>query len=322
MGKQDMYQASGLLRSGHINTIYPTLFRKQDRPDYNRSELTTPDNDVLHLDCLKSGNKRVAILCHGLEGSSQSKYIIGTSGILHENGWDTIAINYRGCSGEINNQLRIYHSGATDDIDTVINECYTDYDEIALVGFSLGGNLVLKYCGERGSELRSSIITVVAVSVPTDLKAGSINIGKKSNFIYEQKFLKSLTKKLLAKHKQFPDAIDLSLLKKVKKLYDFDEYYTGPLHGFTGADDYYAQSSSEQFLPYINIPGLIINALDDPFLPQECYPYDIVRANDCLEFIMPKHGGHVGFVDRKHKYYWSERAITSFLNKKSKLTTS
>lgn len=312
-----LYKPSLLFKNGHFNTIYPSLLRKQRSLAFVRKKVITPDDDFLDVDFLQKGNRRIVILCHGLEGSSGSHYIIGTSGILSENGWDIAAINYRGCSGVMNKQLRMYHSGATDDLDTVISSLTSNYEEIALVGFSLGGNLVLKYCGERGTNLSTKIMACVGVSVPTDLHAGSLNISKRSNYIYEKKFMESLSLKVIAKHKQFPSSIDLSLLKGMKKLFDFDDKFTGPLHGFKNAIDYYTKCSSKSFLSNLALPTLIINALDDPFLPAECYPHIESENNRHIELLTPRNGGHVGFSGYRKKYYWNEIKITEFLNDKS-----
>jgi len=313
------YHPGILLRNGHFNTVYPTLFRKLDELPFVRKNVITSDNDFLHVDCLYSNSRRIAILCHGLEGSSSSKYITGSSSILYENGWDVAAVNYRFCSGTINKQLRMYHSGATEDLEEVVNYFQNDYDEIALVGFSLGGNLVLKYCGERSVNLNSKIKAVMGFSVPTNLHAGSLNISRRSNYIYQKKFLISLFEKLHLKKKQYPDSIDLELIKNIKTLFDFDDKITGPLHGFADAKDYYKQCSCEQFLHQIKIPAAIVNALNDPFLPKECYPTEVVKQNKMIKLITPKYGGHVGFVLGKEKYYWSEKLILNFLNEKSEI---
>ena len=189
------YSPKYLFKNGHFNTIYPTLFRKQKTPDYVRDRLFTEDDDFIDVDTLFNGNRRLAILCHGLEGSSSSKYIIGASQLLSQNNWDTAAINYRSCSGEMNKQLRMYHSGATDDLALVIDKYKDNYDQIALIGYSLGGNLSLKYGGEE-RVLPSNLKNIIAISVPVDLKAGSVNIGRPSNYIYTKKFLVTLTEKV------------------------------------------------------------------------------------------------------------------------------
>lgn len=307
------YRPSFLFRSAHINTVYPSLFRKQISPAFDRVQVATEDDDFVDVDFLRAGNSKVAILCHGLEGSSESQYIIGTSRILFKSGWDIAAMNYRGCSGRPNKQLRMYHSGATDDLHQVYEAVTADYEEIALIGFSLGGNLVLKYLGE--SERDKKINKAVAISVPLDLRAGSINIGKKSNYFYERNFLQSLSQKIRQKQIQFPQDIDLSLLSKVKTLYDFDDVFTGPIHGFRDADDYYQQCSSKFFLENIRTESLVLNSLDDPFLPAECYLSKQTSTNKNITTVTTKHGGHVGFVVSGNDHSWAEMQISEFLNK-------
>lgn len=283
--------------------------------------MTTSDNDFIDLDTLQKGNKRCAIICHGLEGSSQSQYVIGLSSLLCLNGWDTIAMNYRGCSGEINLKCRFYHSGATEDLDDVVNAIGLDYEEISLIGFSLGGNLVLKYSGERPYGISSKIKAIVAVSVPVNLKAGSLNINKKSNYFYSQNFLKSLKHKVVEKEKQYPGSFRLKEITEINSLYEFDDLVTGPIHGFKNAHDYYAKCSSKQFLKNINLSTLIVSALDDPFLPEECYPFEEAKKNDKLTLMTPKYGGHCGFANFNNTHYWIENQIKDFLIKKSELNT-
>ncbi len=313
------YSPSLILKNGHINTIFPTLFRRQKTPDYSRQRLVTSDDDFLDLDCLFNNNKRLTILCHGLEGSSLSNYMIGTARLLQKNDWDVMAMNFRSCSGEMNRQIKMYHSGATYDLDEVIQEYFPLYSEIVLVGFSLGGNVILKYAGEQGIDINPKIKAVVGISVPVDLEAGSINIGKPSNFIYENKFLKALLEKITFKAKKYPSQIDAELINQVKTLYDFDDFFTGPIHGFENAKDYYTKCSSKQFIKAIHLPSRIINAIDDPFLPEECYPYKEVENHRYVELITPRYGGHVGFVELGKEFYWSEKMILSFINSHSDL---
>jgi len=213
----------------------------------------------------------------------------------------------------------MYHSGATEDLAVVIDYFEKAYDEIALVGFSLGGNLVLKYCGENGSQLSEKIKAAICFSVPTDLHAACLHIGRTSNYIYAKKFLISLSEKVEAKNKQFPGWIDLKLVSNIKTVFDFDDMITGPMHGFTDAIDYYTQCSCAQYIKHINIPSLIINALDDPFLPEACYPYKTIAENELVQFLTPKYGGHVGFANVAKPYYWSEEIIKLFLNEKSEI---
>lgn len=311
----EQYIPPFLFRNGHLNTIYSSLFRKLPPPAYKRKRIQTDDDDFLDLDFIQNGNKRIAILCHGLEGSSSSKYIIGIANVLSQNNWDIVAMNYRSCGEEMNKQIRVYHSGATDDLERVVKEVVDDYDEIALVGFSLGGNLSLVYTGERGSSIHPKIKAVATASVPTNLLSGSLEILKPHNFIYHRKFLRTLRQKVKIKSKDHPTIYNDEKLNQVKTLYDFDDIFTGPIGGFKDAKDYYTQCSSGQFIPRIKTPTLIVNALDDPFLPKECYPYEEANQNENINLMTPKYGGHVGFIQKGKKTYWSEDVILDFLEK-------
>lgn len=306
------YKPPGLLRNGHFNTIRTAIFRKAPRVEFKRERITTHDKDFLDLDLIQKGNKKIAILCHGLEGSSGSKYISGTSHILSSNGFDICAMNYRFCSGEINLTPQLYHSGFTIDLNTVIEHLLPQYEEIYLIGFSLGGNLVLKYVGDQKFNLSSKIQAACAVSVPMNLYSSSIKMLRFQNVLYTKRFLKTLFEKLRLKHQQFPGNFDLQHIPKVKNVLDFDEYYTGPLNGFSGAVDYYTQCSSKQFLENIEVPTLIINALDDPFLAEDCFPSSKEINNEQLTLSYPKYGGHVGFFQNS-MYCWEEEQISQFL---------
>ncbi len=302
------------LTNGHLNTIFPAVFRRQSLPAYRRERITTPDDDFLDIDHLHTGNKGLAILCHGLEGSSASQYIQGTARILHADGWDVTAMNYRSCSGEMNQQLRMYHSGATVDLDTVIRHMESEYERIVLVGFSLGGNMVLKYLGDGVYSMNEKIEKAVAVSVPLDLMGGSIEISKRKNIIYDWRFLKTLRAKAFEKHQQYPDQIRIENLNKVKTLSDFDNYFTGPIHGFKDAADYYKKCSSKQFLTSIKIPTLILQAQDDPFLSESCFPIKEAKANKEVTLLLSKYGGHVGFSLPSQQQYWEELKIKEYLS--------
>ena len=314
----ESYKPSFWFKNGHLNTLFPYFFRKNLSLGFERIPIDTSDNDFIHIDIIKDQPKGLVILCHGLEGSSASQYIQGTAKYLLDNGWNIAAMNYRFCSGVINKQPRIYHSGATDDLYTVVQHFESAYQFIALVGFSLGGNLVLKYLGENRFPIPKAVKVAVGISVPTDLEAGSLQISKPSNYIYQNRFLKSLGKKIQAKHQQYPELIDLSLLKQTKTLYDFDDLFTGPIHGFMNAHDYYSKCSSKQFIRYIDKPTLIINALDDPFLPAECYPIKESQSNSSVELLTPRYGGHVGFVTKGSQAYWNEKMILHFIDKRYK----
>jgi predicted alpha/beta-fold hydrolase len=221
-------------------------------------------------------------------------------------------MNYRGCSGEVNKTVRFYHSGATDDVDYLINFIEKDYEEIILVGFSLGGNLLLKYLGDGIYNLNNKIKVATAISVPCDLESSMENLMEKRNTIYSKRFLKALKNKVLVKKDLMPDQISDEHLESIKSLKDFDDKYTAPIHGFKNACDYYNKCSCKQYLKHIKIPTLIINALDDPFLAEACFPFGEVEANKNLTLITPTHGGHVGFSSFSEDY-WTEKKVLEFV---------
>jgi uncharacterized protein len=311
---QSDYKPSRFLTNGHANTIYSSLFRKPAPIVFIRKRIETPDNDFLDVDFLEVGSRKVVVLCHGLEGSSSSVYIRGISGALSSNGYDVAAMNYRFCSGEVNRQLRTYHSGETEDLNTVINNVLPHYDEVFLVGFSLGGNIVLKYIGDGVFPLHSKLKATACVSVLVDLYGAAQELSRFRNRIYTKHFLKTLFRKMILKHEQYPSRIELGPMKKVKNLIDFDAYFTSTLNGFDGAEDYYAKCNSKQFLSSIKIPSLIINALDDPFMSDSCYPFTEAENSDYVHLMTPKYGGHVGFHTPRKKYLWSEGEIVKFFS--------
>jgi predicted alpha/beta-fold hydrolase len=308
------YKPPRILRNGHANTMFPFLFRKNIKPPYHRERFITSDHDFIDLDFLRSDSKKLAILCHGLEGNSESQYMQYTSSLLSENGWDVMVFNFRSCSGEINRQLQMYHSGWTTDLHEILAKYEIEYEEISLVGVSLGGNMILKYANDQIYNLSDKIKSIVAISSPVDLSASSQKIITRQNILYDKRFRVTLIEKVIQKHKLFPDDIQIDDLKKVKTLWDFDEYFTGPIHGFDGAEDYYSKSNSKQFLHQTQIPTLLITAQDDPFLTTESFVFDIARENEYLYFMAPKFGGHVGFTTFGTNYYWNENKTLQFIN--------
>ena len=308
------YKPPLLFRNGHFATIYPALFRKQEKLRFSRQRITTPDGDFLDIDLLtKDGNQKAVFLFHGLEGSTESQYIQAAARNLHQMGMDVIATNFRGCSGEANLKVTTYHSGFTEDLAFVLNTFAGNYKQTGLIAYSLGGNVALKYAGEKPKEVHPSIRKIVAVSVPIHLSDGSKQLEKTSNYFYTQNFLKTLREKVIEKDKSFPGQIDIDQLKNVKSIWDFDHYFTGPINGFEGAEDYYSKSMSLQFLPNINIETHIISSLDDPFLSDSCYPFAEAKKSKYIHFYPTKYGGHVGFYGKKN-HYWLERMIVDIFS--------
>lgn len=302
-----------LLFNKHIETIYPSLFRNVAGIEYLRERISTPDKDFLDLDWLKKDSRKLVILSHGLEGNSQRSYIKGMAKIFFAHGFDVLAWNYRGCSGEMNHTLRFYHSGATEDLGHVIEYALAKkYDEINLIGFSLGGNLTLKYLGEMGNTLDKNVKNAVVFSVPLNLYTSCQKISERMNWVYSQRFLKSLKEKVLLKSRLIP-GIDASQLAYINSLIEFDNAYTAPLHGFKNAIDYYNQCSSIHFLNQIQRPTLIVNAKNDPFLSEDCYPQHL-KEHTFVKVHYPKRGGHVGFaLFNQNGLYWSEQRALHFI---------
>ncbi|NJN42487.1 MAG: alpha/beta fold hydrolase [Flammeovirgaceae bacterium] len=306
------YKRPFFLFNAHLETIYPALFRSVAIPQPKSVRITTPDDDFLDYDWYhKEGNSKVVIISHGLEGNSKRAYVRGMARAFIQRDFDVVAWNYRGCSDEMNSQLRFYHSGATDDLSTLVDYISElEYTSIYLIGFSLGGNLTLKYLGEQGSSLNTKIQKTVAFSVPLNLHTSCLEISKPSNSVYTFRFLRSLKKKIMIKAKQRND-LPVENLHRIKNLIDFDDAYTAPLHGFSSAIDYYTKCSSINFIDRIDIPTLIINAKNDPFLSPECYPKS---DNKNLALWFPEKGGHVGFTNfHRNGLYWSEDQALKFI---------
>ena len=309
------YSPPLLFRNGHIATIYAGLFRRVHGVDQERERISLPDGDFIDLDWSfsKDTSDKVVVLLHGLEGHGQRPYITGSAKIFNEHGYDACAVNFRGCSGETNKLFRSYHSGATEDLEAVLNHVVEldKYSQIIIKGFSLGGNMTLKYLGERKA-IPEQVKAAVAVSVPCDLHDSLIQLLKPKNILYAKRFRNHLVAKLWAKHEKFPDLISKEEIRAIKNLKDFDDIYTSKAHGFVDALDYYVRCSCKQFLAEIRIPSLIINARDDSFLGKACYPFEEVDANDQLSMKMPAYGGHVGFYEPDNISY-SEKLAVKFL---------
>ncbi|MFP2995466.1 alpha/beta fold hydrolase [Spongiivirga sp. MCCC 1A20706] len=310
------YNPPHLFKNGHFSTIYAGLVRKVNGVHYERERIETPDHDFIDLDWSfsKSESTKLVIILHGLEGSSQRPYIIGSAKIFNHNGFDTVSMNMRSCSGEPNKQFRTYHSGATEDLEVVINHIVKQdkYDQIIIKGFSLGGNLTLKYLGED-REIPKHIKGAIAVSAPCNLYGSMLEIHKLKNKVYANRFKRNLLEKLRQKQQQFPDWFEGKNIKDIITLKDFDDFYTSKAHGYIDALDYYEKASSLPYLQNIKTPTLLINALNDSFLSEKCFPKDEAIKNDTLYLEIPKYGGHVGFYDKNNQYYNEKRSL-NFVN--------
>jgi hypothetical protein len=311
-----------VLRNGHVQTILAAFLRRRSRLTFERERLELEDGDFLDLDWLRTRSPKVAILSHGLEGCSTNGYIRGMAASLSAAGWDALAWNFRSCGSEPNRLLRFYHSGETTDLARVIACAAQRYSRIALIGFSLGGNLTLKYLGEAPPH--PAVIAGIGISAPVDLAASARQLDRRpGNRIYLRRFLKTLVAKVEAKAVHFPEQLDATGARTLRSFQEFDDRYTAPLHGFRDAADYWAQSSARQYLSGITVPALLLNARNDPFLAPECFPAAAAETNPHFFFEAPASGGHVGFLDFAHGVQpWSERRVVQFLSALNLVTLS
>lgn len=302
-------------KNAHFNTMYRPLFMK-DTINYKRKRITTWDADFIDLDFSIVGSSSLVLLIHGLEGSAYSNYMITTSNYLNKDGFDTVSMNLRSCSGEDNLLLKTYHSGKTDDVHFIIKHLITNYNykNIIIVGFSLGGNLTLKYLGEY-NDIPTQVKGGIAVSVPIDLTSSQAELIKLKNKIYLNEFIKSIKLKMLEKADKFPDFnLNKELLFKATKFRHLEKQYTVPVFGFKNSEDYWQKASSKLYIPKIKIPTLLINSLDDSFLSKECYPFDEAENSSKFHLLTPNYGGHVGFISSfSDQEKWIEKNITHFI---------
>ena len=316
----ESFRPQYLLRSGHLQTLFSVSRKLSEPVRYRKERIETLDNDFLDLNWLSNNNLKIAVLCHGLEGHSHTPYMKGMAIELKNAGWDVLAWNYRSCSKEINRTNKMYNAGETADLDRVLNHIINKkkYDQIALVGFSLGANLVLRFLYDHQSKYSNYLSACIAISCPLDLMSSSLRLSKGLSLIYTKKFLSALKKKVIKKEKQFPDQYKSIYFDQINNFIDFDTHFTAPIYGFKDATDFYRQKSSINILPRITLPTLIINSLDDPFLGEECFPLELIDSNDKISFEITKYGGHTGFIKNFNSTYsWAEKRSVSFLNKLS-----
>jgi uncharacterized protein len=312
------YVAPRWLPGGNLQTIWPALFGRRVEaplPPYRRERWTTPDGDFVDVDFLDAegtGPKPMLVLFHGLEGSSRSHYALAFAAFARRRGWHYAVPHFRGCSGEINLAPRAYHSGDFEEAGWVLGRLRERQDaasdgialnggglearpDIVAVGISLGGNVLMRWVEESGSEASRVVRAAASVSAPLDLAAGGDAIGRGFNrLVYGRMFLSTMRPKALAKLAQHPGLFDRERLRAARDLHDFDDVFTGPVHGFKNADDYWRRCSAKPLLHRAQIPALVLNAANDPFVPASSLP----RQQDVGRHVtlwQPAHGGHVGF---------------------------
>jgi predicted alpha/beta-fold hydrolase len=302
----------------HLPTIWGKMVRSRP-PIHDRLErIATPDGD--HVTLVRMGKITAGVphlfILHGLEGKITAKYAHGMLDQARQLGWSGDMLMFRSCDGEVNSARRFYHSGETTDLDLVIRKLIAAHPDIALMmcGVSLGGNVLLKWLGEQGEHVPAQIKRAAAVSVPYDLEAGARLMENGFARVYVRHFLATLVAKTIKKLERYPDLCDLAKLRAARTFFDFDDLLTGPVHGFTGAHDYYQQSSSIHFLDQVRVPTLLMSAWNDPFLPKSVLAAVrlIATRNEHLFVDFPATGGHVGWVAGQpwlQRYFMEERVV-------------
>jgi predicted alpha/beta-fold hydrolase len=309
------YNPPHIFKNGHFSTIYSGLYRNVSGVYQKRERITLSDQDFIDLDWSyaayhKNVSKLIVIL-HGLEGNAQRAYVTGTAKLFNNNGYDAVGMNFRSCSGQPNRLFKSYNAGATEDLREVIQHIlinHPQYSHIVLKGFSLGGNVLLKYLGET-INIPEHIKAGIAVSVPCQLQGSLEQMKRIENYLYNRMFIKHLRQKLQHKHANFPTLINLEDIKKANSMLHIDNLYTSKAHGFEDAFDYYEKCSSRQFIPNIKVPTLLINAKNDSFLSSSCFPTEEAEKSNYFHLEMPKYGGHVGFFNTDEVYYNEKRAF-------------
>ncbi|MFL5398759.1 MAG: YheT family hydrolase [Myxococcales bacterium] len=309
----ERFEPAVWLRGRHAQTVFATLFRPGPRVPVRRERWELSDGDFLDVDRMDGPLEApLLVVLHGLEGSSSSHYVRGLLGEARARGWRGLALNFRSCSGEPNRLLRSYHSGETGDAGEAIRRAREESPRAPLLcaGCSLGGNVLVKWLGEQGD--RAPVRAAAALSVPFDLAlcADALDGPGPMAWVYRTRFLRGLKAKALEKAARFP-ALDPAKVRRARTLREFDDAITGPVHGFAGATDYYAQSSSGQYVDRVGVPLLLLSAEDDPFIPPRCLPRAAAARNDFVTLETFAKGGHLGFVGGRWlpRFYAEERAI-------------
>ena len=298
---ESTYRAPSWLPGGHLQTIWPARLVPLPAVSYRRERWPTPDNDFIDVDfALPEPSDALApvlALFHGLEGDSRSHYARATMRHFADLGWRSMVVHFRGCSGEPNLMLRAYHSGDSEEGDWVLRSIRQRWPAAPLhaVGVSLGGNMLAKWLGERGEDARF-VTSAASIGSPLDLVAGGHAIGRGFNRLYTRMFLATLKAKARDKAERFGYAVDAEVLRRARDLYDFDNLFTAPVHGFRDTLDYWTRASAKPLLGNVRVPHLVLNARNDPFVPAESLP----RAGEVSPAVtleQPMQGGHIGFAE-------------------------
>ena len=295
------YVAPTWLPGGNLQTIWPALYARRVSglaPVYQRERWTTPDDDFIDVDWLQTPpSSTLLVLFHGLEGSSGSHYAQAFADHAQRQGWGFVVPHFRGCSGELNLAPRAYHSGDFEEIGWILARLRQGHQgPVMAVGISLGGNALLRWAQEMGEQAGRVVNAVASVSSPIDLTASGLAIGRGFNrLVYTRMFLNSMKPKALRKLAQHPGLFNADALRAARDLYEFDNVFTAPLHGFKNTEEYWRLASAKPHLQHIRVPALVVNARNDPFVPAGCLPRQ-ADVGTRVTLWQPAHGGHVGFA--------------------------
>lgn len=307
------YSPIKIYRNGHISTIYSGRIKKFPPPNYTREKYELEDGDFLNIDYILKDSKKAVILCHGLEGDSRRVYNNSCADFFLQKDYSVFAWNNRSCGGEMNRLPRLYHHGIVSDLEEVVKfVANKGLEEIYLVGFSLGAAQVMNYLGK--SEVDYRVKAGVAVSAPIQLKSCSEKLKIGFNRVYLNVFTRKLKVKFREKATQFPDLVDVSKIPTIRTFDEVDEYFTAPLHGFRNREDYYEKASPDYVIDKIKTPVLVVNAWNDPFLGEECYPVEFAKKHPYVYLEIPKYGGHCAFPMRNSNYSWTDLRAYEFFN--------
>ncbi|CAG0910568.1 unnamed protein product, partial [Cyprideis torosa] len=295
MIRESDFRPPWYLKNPHLQTLFASIWRKRPSHGWQRERVELPDGDFVDLDWgARFDDRPLVLILHGLEGSSDSRYALGLGQALATAHWNAVVMNFRGCSGEVNRKPQSYCAGCTDDLQWVVQRLKRQQPQrpIMVVGYSLGGNALLKWLGESGT---TDVEAAVAVSVPYRLSECAKRLESGFSTVYEKHLLKSLKRSVRARANKMDMPVNMVDLRKIDSFYEFDDLVTAPLHGYLGVEDYYRRASAWRWLKGIQVPTLLIHALDDPFMfPSTTPSAQEIGPNVDLE--ISNHGGHVGFI--------------------------
>lgn len=308
------YRAPWWLPGGHVQTIWPTLCRSVPGIAYEREALHLPDGDVLALDWLRAGRRRLVVLSHGLEGHSRRAYVMGMARAFRQAGWDALAWNFRDSGGMANRLPKFTTNHSSEDLAAVVDHAVAGgrYDRVVLVGFSMGGNLTLLYLGRHADAVPACVDGAVVFSVPVHAPSAGARLDHPVNALYRRRFLVGLGRRMARLNRSHPGLISLAGYGRTRTLAEFDDRFTAPLHGFASGADYWAACNSRPCLRRIRVPTLLVNAENDPILTPECFPTAEARESRWLFLETPSAGGHCGFTGGPGPSLWSEHRAVAF----------